>query len=174
MVTTKQNRRAQYSRQMIEATVLKLLETKPVTMISVTEVCQQADVNRTTFYRHYTDIPQCLESIELDFLNSYPFDKHASPMTNVEGILTAFYQQPQLSNLVFVEGKTKLLERMRMTTPENVPTANSYQMIYIWGGVKDIIRYWVKQGMPETPKELTRIIFDNVQAKKLPALEPWC
>lgn len=174
MLDPKQNRRAQYSRQMIEATVLKLLETKPVTAISVTEVCQQADVNRTTFYRHYTDIPQCLESIELGFLNSYPFNKQASPMANVEGILTAFYQQPQLSNLVFVEGKTKLLERMRMTTPENVPTTNPYQMIYIWGGVKDIIRYWVKQGMPETPKELTRIIFDNVQAKNLPSLGPWC
>lgn len=174
MLDPKQNRRAQYSRQMIEATVLKLLETKPVTAISVTEVCQQADVNRTTFYRHYTDIPQCLESIELGFLNSYPFDKQASPMANVEGILTAFYRQPQLSNLVFVEGKTKLLERVRMTTPENVPTTNPYQMIFIWGGVKDIIRYWVKQGMPETPKELTRIIFDNVQAKNLPSLEPWC
>jgi len=140
MVATKNNRRAKYSRQTIEDTVLELLETKPVTAISVTEVCQRADVNRTTFYRHYTDIPQCLESIELEFLNSYPFDKQASPMANVESILTAFYQQPRLSNLVFVEGKTKLLARMRMTTPEDIPTTDPYQMVYIWGGVKDIIR----------------------------------
>lgn len=171
MVATKNNRRAKYSRQMIETTVLKLLETKPVTAISVTEVCQLADVNRTTFYRHYTDIPQCLESIELDFLKSTPFDQQATPMANVEGILTAFYQQPQLSNLVFVEGKTKLLERMRMTAPEDVPTVDPYQMVYIFGGVKDIIRYWVKQGMPQTPKELTHIIFKNVQAEDLPPID---
>jgi len=172
MVATSNNRRAQYTQQVIEDTVLQLLETKPVESISVTEVCQLADVNRTTFYRHYTDIFQCLDQIEQTFLASYSFDKSARPTVNVERMLDAFYQQRRLSNLVFVGSKTKLLDRMQATIPADVPFANAYQMTYIWSGVKAIIQQWVKAEMPETPHELTKIIFRSVLAQDLPPIDP--
>ncbi len=34
---------------------LKFLETKPITKITVTQICEDADVNRSTYYAHFTD-----------------------------------------------------------------------------------------------------------------------
>lgn len=86
MVGVKNNRRAQYTQQVIQETVLSLLESKPINAISVTEVCEQADVNRTTFYRYYTDIYDCVESIEKAFVTSLnPLDG-ATPTQALEQI----------------------------------------------------------------------------------------
>jgi len=172
MVATPNNRRAQYSRQVIEDTVLQLLETKPLEAITVTEVCRLADVNRTTFYRHYPDIFHCLDQIETEFLASVPFNKCNRPTANVERLLTAFYEQRRLSNLVFLTGKTKLLDRMQASMPPDVPFTNPYQIAYIWGGVKAILQRWVKLNMPETPHELTQLIFQSVLAQNLPPIDP--
>jgi len=170
MAGVKNNRRAQYTQQVIQTTVLSLLETKPINMISVTEVCAQADVNRTTFYRYYTDIYQCVETIEKAFVDSLePLDGR-TPTQALEHLLSAFYQDEKLSHLVFVEGKTKLLARMQalmMQVGPQPPMIDDYQGTYIGAGLQSIMKKWVKDGMPETPKELTKIIIDTILAKDL-------
>jgi len=170
MVGVKNNRRAQYTQQVIQETVLSLLESKPINAISVTEVCEQADVNRTTFYRYYTDIYDCVESIEKAFVTSLnPLDV-ATPTQALEHLLTAFYRDKKLSNLVFVEGKTQLLERMQELMKQTGPDPqliDNYQGVYIGAGLQSILKKWVKDGMPETPQQLTRIIIDTILAKDL-------
>ena len=56
--------RVRYTRKVIEDTFMGLLAQKPVTRITVTEVCQGAQINRATFYKHYLDVPDLLEQIE--------------------------------------------------------------------------------------------------------------
>ncbi|WP_143463425.1 TetR/AcrR family transcriptional regulator [Levilactobacillus enshiensis] len=168
MVGVKNNRRAQYTQQVIQETVLSLLESKPINAISVTEVCEQADVNRTTFYRYYNDIYDCVESIEKAFVTSLNPLMSGTPSQALEHLLLAFYQDKKLSNLVFVEGKTQLLERMqellKQSGPEP-PLIDDYQGVYIGAGIQSILKKWVKDGMPETPQQLTRIIIDTILAK---------
>ena len=40
-----------------------LLQIKPYTKISVTELCRLADINRGTFYIHYFDVDDVLDDI---------------------------------------------------------------------------------------------------------------
>lgn len=170
MVGVKNNRRAQYTQGIIQQTVLSLLESKPINAISVTEVCAQADVNRTTFYRYYTDIYDCVASIEKAFVTSLTPLEGATPTQALEHLLTAFYEDKKLSNLVFVEGKTKLLERMQALMRRNgpePPLIDDYQGTYIGAGLQSILKKWVKDGMPETPRQLTQIIIDTILAKDL-------
>ncbi|MFD1456482.1 TetR/AcrR family transcriptional regulator [Levilactobacillus lanxiensis] len=170
MAGVKNNRRAQYTQQIIQETVLGLLENKPINAISVTEVCAKADVNRTTFYRYYTDIYDCVASIEKAFVTGLQPFEESTPTAALEHLLTAFYEDKKLSNLVFVEGKTKLLERMqelmRRTGPEP-PLIDDYQGAYIGAGLQSILKKWVKDGMPETPQQLTQIIINTILAKNL-------
>jgi len=170
MAGVKNNRRAQYTQQIIQETVLGLLESKPINAISVTEVCAKADVNRTTFYRYYTDIYDCVASIEKAFVTGLHPLEAATPTAALEHLLTAFYEDKKLSNLVFVEGKTKLLERMQelmqRVGPEP-PMIDDYQGAYIGAGLQSILKKWVKDGMPETPHQLTQIIIDTILAKNL-------
>lgn len=48
-----ENLRVRLTKQMIHTGLLELLEEKNIEKISVTELCQKATVNRTTFYKYY-------------------------------------------------------------------------------------------------------------------------
>jgi AcrR family transcriptional regulator len=51
--TRKQDRRTRYTRQTIKDTFLELLKQKGFTKITVTEICKNAETNRTDrFYLH--------------------------------------------------------------------------------------------------------------------------
>ena len=54
--TRKQDRRTRYTRQTIKNTFLELLTQKSFTKITVTEICKNAEINRGTFYLHYYDV----------------------------------------------------------------------------------------------------------------------
>ena len=48
------------SRKLINAALADLLQEKPLEKITVTDVVNRAEINRGTFYAHYTDIPDVL------------------------------------------------------------------------------------------------------------------
>ncbi|ALB30035.1 TetR/AcrR family transcriptional regulator [Companilactobacillus heilongjiangensis] len=173
MVGIKNNRRAQYTRQVIQDTVLSLLENKAINAITVTEVCKLSDINRSTFYRYYDDVYECVDSIETKFLESFDLDSVESPIQGMEMVLEEFYQHKILSNLVFVEGKTRLLEKLFETLGNNGPDVNAYQDAYLMAGMQSILKKWVKDGMKLTPHELTKVIVSIVFADDIQYLRPF-
>ncbi len=42
------------------------MDEKPVDKISVTELCERADINRGSFYAHYVDYPAFLDELECE------------------------------------------------------------------------------------------------------------
>lgn len=50
---------------------LQLVEEKSIDKITVSEICEMADINRSTFYRHYYDIYDLDEKVETYFVNSF-------------------------------------------------------------------------------------------------------
>ncbi len=58
------NRNARRTRALIEGAFLELMKDKPFTKISVREITEQADINRSTFYLHYQDVYDLLDKIE--------------------------------------------------------------------------------------------------------------
>ena len=53
---SRQERRVRRTRAMILAGFIQLMQQKPVKDISVRELADLVDINRSTFYLHYTDI----------------------------------------------------------------------------------------------------------------------
>ena len=49
------DRRVKYTKMVLRNALIKLLETKPISRITIKEICEEADINRTTYYAHYTD-----------------------------------------------------------------------------------------------------------------------
>ncbi len=69
MSKVKEDRRTVYSKKMIRESLYELMKEKPLNKISVTEICQKADVNRSTFYSYYTDIYDLHQQIIKDFFS---------------------------------------------------------------------------------------------------------
>lgn len=55
----------------IKEAFLTLLEEKPINKITVKELCEKADINRATFYTHFSDCFDLLEKIEGDILAEF-------------------------------------------------------------------------------------------------------
>lgn len=54
---------ANFTKQAIKASFIKLLEQRPLSRISVRDIVEDCGVNRNTFYYHFQDIPALLEEI---------------------------------------------------------------------------------------------------------------
>ncbi|MGN0294442.1 MAG: TetR/AcrR family transcriptional regulator [Lachnospiraceae bacterium] len=66
---TKPNQRVALTRQLIHSAFLKLLKKKSIHRISIRELCENAGINRTTFYNHYGSQYEVLAEIGSDYLN---------------------------------------------------------------------------------------------------------
>lgn len=64
----KEDRRIRKTKDTIKTVLIDLMETKPFHEITVSELTNRADINRGTFYLHYTDINELLDEIKADLL----------------------------------------------------------------------------------------------------------
>ena len=60
----KENRKTRYTKMAIQDSLFELMGKKPIEKITITELCKNADINRTTFYAHYSDQYDLLSKIE--------------------------------------------------------------------------------------------------------------
>ena len=51
----KENRRVKMTKMLLNESFLKFLAEKPLARITVKEICEDAGVNRSTYYAHFTD-----------------------------------------------------------------------------------------------------------------------
>ena len=56
---------------LIRKSFTKLLSLKPIQSISVKELCEEAGINRGTFYTHYKDLYDLRDSIEEEALDDF-------------------------------------------------------------------------------------------------------
>lgn len=60
------DRKTRYTRKALKDSLMELMADKPVAKITIKELCENADINRSTFYAHYTDPYDLLRSIEAE------------------------------------------------------------------------------------------------------------
>ena len=68
MKDVKLDRRVRKTRKLYEDALIELLKTKDINQVTVTDLSEIADMNRGSFYTHYDDIYDLLESIENQML----------------------------------------------------------------------------------------------------------
>ena len=70
--------RTRVTKLLIRKAFMELLHVKPIQSISIKELCDNAGINRGTFYTHYKDIYDLLEQIEREMLED--FEKALAPL----------------------------------------------------------------------------------------------
>ena len=78
MKEMKLDRKTRYTRKALSDSLIELMRDRPFIKITIMDLCEKADVNRTTFYAHYRDSYDLLLQIEEetlayfeDMLNKY-------------------------------------------------------------------------------------------------------
>lgn len=82
---TKTDRRVRKTRAQLRAGLARIMQTKSIKEITVKELVDEVDINRSTFYLHYTDIYQMLDSIEENLLQEISEAMDTLPDNPAEG-----------------------------------------------------------------------------------------
>ena len=87
----KSDARVRYTLNVLKKSFLGLLEEKPVNKITVKEVCERAELNRATFYAHFSDCYDLLESIENDLISDFSASLKYVSSIDVTRLIDAIY-----------------------------------------------------------------------------------
>lgn len=173
----KLDRRKKYTRMVLKDSLIALLRVKPLTKITVKEICEKADVNRSTFYAHYQDHFDLLEKIEEEVISNiekafdeYDVLKDDESLELIEILLKyaadnfdLFYTLLIINRDDSFEKKVmKLARKYWMKNWEKMKDTDS--MLYEYGGTFVIsgsiyvIKQWMINHMDRTPREIARLI----------------
>ena len=132
MKHVKQDRRVNKTKNAITNTLLMLMEEKSVSRITVSELTEAADINRKTFYNHYSNIDSVLSEMEdncinwaVSFVKDIPLESLINDPATVYveiakglqrhsdfiGLLTKSGVYPRLSNKMAVSIKDAVLKK---------------------------------------------------------------
>ena len=171
------DRRVKYTKNTIEDTFLNLLEEKDISSITVTEICQRADVNRATFYRYYIDIYDLLKKIQDSFINEIKasnaliYLKDYTVYNFTKEILSIFYNNKQLVKILFDTNNSiyfindvleiayeKASSKWFSNFPDIEESEIEYAAVYVFNGALGVINYWVKNNFDKDIDEVSKYI----------------
>lgn len=141
--------------------LIKLLASKDYADININEICETANVGRTTFYRHL-DKNNGKEELIL-FKISYEWDryqeKHDEEIKKDQnlGMSSYIYENRKLFSLLYKKGLITLLMRaFEILVPggEVYDKNLSYLMSFFTYGYFGIIYQWIKYDFDETPEQI--------------------
>ena len=78
----KENRRIMMTKRMLKEALIEMLKEKDIYHISIRELCENADINRTTFYKYYGsqfDLLTDMENDMIEFLTKTIKSNEADP-----------------------------------------------------------------------------------------------
>ena len=141
-MNAKNNKRHQETLQRIYTTFAALLRDQELNKISVTELCEIATIERSTFYANFEDISA--------LANSYAagIEKQVTAQPHTEGefawIFEYILENKELFQIYFKLGVSR--------------TATDYKTIFFRNGVYSIAKLWFEDCCKESPQKMAEII----------------
>jgi AcrR family transcriptional regulator len=177
----KESRKTRYTRMVIRDSLIELMKRRPITDITIKEICDLADVSRPTFYARYRDQYDLLQSLE-DETAAYFESDFNSQKTKKKGkreitlILENILQYIENNGIfvqvilgengdigfqrkIFRQLVTYLQYTMKNHSEKNFDEEkNEYYSIYTINGIIALVHHWLKNGMKIPKQELIKII----------------
>ena len=179
MKEMKESRKTRYTKTVLKDSLIELMKEKPISKITIKELCENADVNRTTFYAHYEDQYQLLKSIE-DETFSRAREAIAGFTGKTDKSDTIRYLE-QIFEYVVENGshiQVLMSERGGIDFQRNLlsiiyeqcdiqfisgiskdPEKSELYFVFLVNGSVGLIQHWLKTGLKETPHEMSEIIY---------------
>ncbi len=170
-----ENRRVRMTKRLMKDALLELLECRDLSGISVTAICEAADVHRSTFYKYYTEPSDLLRDIELDILGQIPTPPAILDRHGEESLLratTAFFDYVKENerafrvlfsesvNAEFSSRMVDLLCSQLITGIESEDELSSrYLRLYIANGTVGMLREWIASGFSVSSQEIAKMMY---------------
>ena len=170
-----ENRRVRMTKRLMKDALLELLEQQDLANISVTAICETADVHRSTFYKYYTDPFHLLRDIEQDYLDRIPIPPQGLNQQNQEQFLAstaAFFdfvkQNEKAFRILFDESigcgfPARLVEFLCsgyvFVADDTDELSARFTRLYIANGTVGVLREWINAGFPVSSQKIAEMMY---------------
>lgn len=178
MRSEKDDRRVKYTKMVLKESFIKLREKKDISQITIKEICEDADINRATFYAHYNDQFDLMHKIEeelLENVSSYLTDYMQSKpgvdfVGMIEKILEYIKENAGLCKLLLGErGDLDFQKRIMMfvydkninqlITNDAIPKEDAdYIYSFTITGCVGMIQKWLEGDMKKTARSIAEML----------------
>ena len=176
----KNNQAYQNTHRKIKDCVLQSIQKKELSLITVSGLCAMAQINRSTFYAHFDDIydvvSQIKDDLEKELLEMYREAEiqgtsasivreyllillsHISMHRRFYQVLLHDLNNPVMQNLLRLLKEQiiqPLFDELSISISEG-----AYYFNFAVSGFIAVIRQWLDAGCPESPDQLSDILFE--------------
>lgn len=170
-MAAKEDRRVTMTKRMLKDALLDMLKTESIHRISIRDLCERADINRTTFYKYYGSPYALLEDIEGDFLRN--IEKSIRENANYSELLFSITRyigdNIELSRLLINSNVDPEFPQKLFSLPsivqifkDNDLWMNDAETEYIYeyaiSGTYGMIKRWLNKDGREHPQEMAEIM----------------
>ena len=174
------NQRIMLTKKLLKTSLTNMLQTQNIYRISIRELCENAGINRSTFYKYYGSQFDLLSEMEQDLLVSIEevlaaqndYSKNA-----IEQILIYLENDIEFIRLLInsnvdPEFPKKLfslppIQRMLNELMAKIPEEESdYYYRFLLFGAYEIVRTWVNKENREKPEWLAALLFRMIMTPK--------
>ena len=172
-----EDKRVIKTKREIRSALLKILEEKPLSQITVKEIADAACINRKTFYSHYTSPEEILSELEDEIVGSIAYflenvmidEYNLGPQYFLQFINTVYASNPQFfENLVSMRNYTFIADKIKkvlkdeilhsMEVPEDKTASASAVLEYFIGGAAAVYVDWIREGKRLPFDDVSRLI----------------
>lgn len=175
MEEKKLDRRVRYTKMVIRESFIALLKEKPISKITVKEICAGADINRATFYAHYADPYALLHEIEealicdiRQYLSESAKDTEADDIAMLSKILQYIRSNADMCSVLLSDYSDTYFQQLLRELVQNElklrassafsEEDGTFILTFVLTGCVGIIRQWLDSGMAKSDQALAQLI----------------
>ncbi|MCM1507967.1 MAG: TetR/AcrR family transcriptional regulator [Ruminococcus flavefaciens] len=170
----KQNQRVRITKMIFQESLIKLMMKKSLSEITVTELCDSAELNRSTFYKYYGNVYDIIDEIKADIyekIGKYISEINSSGETNainmVYKILCYIQNNCELHKSLLKHNSDSIINIISFIVDYIIENTNlvlseksEYCVEYVIMGSLGIIKKWLYSENPKEPVEIAKMIYD--------------
>ena len=170
MAEIKESRRVKMTKILLKESLIELMKEKPIHSISIKDICSGADINRSTFYRHYETQYDLYDDIINDISDDIGciFEKMKEDGYNTTSFLTRLLEYIENKREIFLvvlsdkgnirvgEAYNKMIEKF--IDPENVSELAGYIINFIAAGMTSFLWTWLSKEERRSASEVAMLM----------------
>jgi AcrR family transcriptional regulator len=193
MEKKKIDQRVRLTRNLLKNALVQLMQEQHISKISIRALCEVADINRSTFYVHYTDQYDLLNKVEqevLDNLNRYLSkqdldENHPMSVQVLTRVLDYVKENVELFKALLSENcdfafQKDLMELAQVISSQQNQSLDErtqeYIKIFSLTGAISMLQKWLHDGTNESPAQIAefviQIIYYGVSGVKKNSFKP--
>ena len=182
----KVDRRVMKTRRQLKKGLAALMKEKSVNQITVKELVEEVDINRSTFYLHFKDIQDLLREIEenMEAQIKRAIEEHPIVSGNenafyfIEDMFRVLDEEREISKALigpngdmgFIHRIERIIKENSRGTLEKMFPGKKEDLKYFYAfclsGCLGLVKVWLNEGEEKSPEEMAQMTFNMIANAK--------